>query len=278
MFSLRNEEWTKNKIYAKLTKYGMAVSIVGAFAVGLLIKELTIPPNLFADGIIVNFANYKDIFNTMTVFAVGIPPLEIWISAIPTAIALYVIALGDFIYADEYVSQANIARPDETLDYDSDRCHISCAIRNGIMGIFFPFPPCCGPLWGSGTVAAIERYKKGEKEMNSVYDGVIAFILFMAFGMLFMPLLNLFKPILPIATGINFAIQGYASMYIAMQMLHTKEQRSICGVMAVTLAAKGAAWGLAVGIVVYLIIGAKDSPAPSTVLANKSEDALLNEA
>ncbi len=42
-------------------------------------------------------------------------------------------------------------------------------------------------------------------------------------------------------------------------MCKSKEERGVAGIMAIFLAAKSAAWGLAIGILLHFVIGVRDA-------------------
>jgi hypothetical protein len=50
-------------------------------------------------------------------------------------------------------------------------------------------------------------------------------------------------------------VQAYACFYISMEMVNTKEDRGVAGLTGLILATKGAAWGLAAGIILYFLVG-----------------------
>ena len=91
--------------------------------------------------------------------------------------------------------------------------------------------------------------------MDSIYGGCGSFIIAMFIASLFLPIISLLRPVLPAASPLTLLVQGYACFYIAMNMCRTNQERGIAGTMAIFLAAKTAAWGLGIGVILVLIIG-----------------------
>ena len=91
--------------------------------------------------------------------------------------------------------------------------------------------------------------------MDCIYGGCGSFILAMFVASLFLPIISLVRPVLPAALSLTLLVQGYACFYIAMNMCRTNQERGIAGTMAIFLAAKSAAWGLGIGVLLVLLIG-----------------------
>jgi len=239
----------------KISQFGLVPGIIIAYIVGVLVGELAAPTALFSGGIFIPFARYPEFLKAATVFGVGFPPLKYYITALPLVISAYLIAFGDFIFVEAVVQDGEKFRDDEHIDYNVNRSHIIVGIRNILMGLLAPFPPLCGPAWGATHVATYERYKHGRKGMDSIYDGLLPFIVSVFVGLMFLPVVRLFSPVLPVALGISILVQAYANGYIAWGMVRTKEERSCALFTGVTVAVKGAAWGLAIGVILHLIMG-----------------------
>ena len=94
-----------------------------------------------------------------------------FISAIPTVLAIYIVLFGDVVQSKSLVHDADVTRPDEKIDYDPNRAHLIFGIRNTIMGVIGPDLTMCGPLWAAMQVVVCERYKKGKKSMGSIFGG-----------------------------------------------------------------------------------------------------------
>lgn len=245
----------KSKILSFISKFGLVAGILVAYIVGIVVGELELPTNLMADGLLIPLARYPEFLKQATVFGVGFPPFRYFIKALPLVISAYLIAFGDFIFVEAIVEDGEKFRDDEHIDYNVNRSHIIVGLRNVLMGLFAPFPPLCGPSWGAPHVATYERYKHGRKAMDSIYDGLLPFIVSVFIGLMFQPVVKLFSPVLPVALGIAILVQAYSNSSIAWAIAKTKEERAVALLCGVTVAVKGAAWGLGVGIVFHLIMG-----------------------
>ena len=92
--------------------------------------------------------------------------------------------------------------------------------------------------------------------MDSIHSGAGSFNYMKFLSCLILPLVCIFKPALPIALSLTLLIQGFACVYIAMNLVHSNVERGIAGVCGGALAVSGAAMGLVVGIVLcFLLIG-----------------------
>ena len=91
--------------------------------------------------------------------------------------------------------------------------------------------------------------------MDGVYGGCGSVIIGMFIASLFLPVISLLRPVLPAALSLTLLVQGYACFYIAMNMCRTNQERGIAGTMGIFLAAKTAAWGLGIGVLLVLLIG-----------------------
>lgn len=256
MYSLNIAKKKQNNAFLRqLGKYGLMVGLVVAYVLAVIFGEIAPPSNIFKDGLFTTYKGYSGILNSVTVFAVGFPPAACFIASIPMAITDYIIAFGDFVYAQVLTGESVAVRGDEFIDFNGNRSNIIAGIRNVIMGLFFPYPPMLGPLWGAGVTSVAERYKHGRWAMDSIYDGLFPYILFMCLGIFLRPIVNIFQPVLFLGMGLSYAVQGFASLYIAMDMLPTKEERACGGMMGIMLAVKGSSWGLGTGIIMHLVVG-----------------------
>ncbi|QUH25917.1 hypothetical protein [Serpentinicella alkaliphila] len=257
----------KNTFLNQLSKFGMLPGFIVALILGPLFKELPMPQ------IQMGFSSLRfgELISGYTVFgAPGFPPLEYFVKAIPLVFAAYIIAFGDFVLAEVVTKDADEVRKDEIIDFNANRSNMISGFRNLIMGLFAPYAPLNGPLWAGGTIAAVERYKHGRKSMDSIFGGMGSYIIAMAIAAFFTPVISLLRPALPAGLSLTLIVQGFACAYIAMEMLKTKEERGVAGIMAIFLAFRGASWGLAVGVILHLVIGVRDMVAPKVEKEAKS--------
>lgn len=234
-----------------LSKYGMLPGLIVAAIVGPLIGEIPFPKIQMG---MIDFSLTGKMLE-YTVFGVGFPAAKYWIDALPLVFAAYIIAFGDFVLAEVVTKEADVVRQDEVIEFNPTRSNLISGFRNLIMGLFAPYGPLCGPLWAGGTIAIAERYKHGRAAMDSIYGGCGSFIIAMFVASLFLPIISLVRPVLPAALSLTLLVQGYACFYIAMNMCRTNQERGIAGTMAIFLAAKSAAWGLGIGVLLVLLIG-----------------------
>ena len=136
---------SKYKILDIMAKYGNLFPYLIAMVAGVALGELSKP--VLELGTVIRIPDFSNIFHTVSIFAVGFPPLSKFISAIPLALICYVLAFGDFVTSKTLVEEAQESRSDEYIDFNSSRSNLISGLRNLILAIFAPFPPLAGPLW-----------------------------------------------------------------------------------------------------------------------------------
>lgn len=194
------------------------------------------------------------IMSTLSPFSIGFPGIGQFIAAIPTAISVYIIAFGDFVSSEQLLSAADEIRQDEKIDFNANRSNIISAIRNIVQSLICPYVALCGPLWAAVTASVAERYKDGRESMDSIFSGVGTFRWMTFICVALVPVASFVQPILPAALSLTLIVQGYVCCQIGLGMIKTDAERGIAGAMAGILAIKGAAWGLAAGVIVYILI------------------------
>lgn len=202
--------------------------------------------------------DFATLWNEYTVFGLGMPPLMMFISAIPTVLATYIVLFGDVLQSRALVQEGERSRPDEKIDYNPNRAHLIFGGRNTVMSILGPDVTMCGPLWAAMQVVVIQRFKDGKKAMNSLFGGSGSFRWGTNTGLLLLPIVSLVKPILGIALALTLLIQGYVSVKIGILESRSQRDLGIAGVTGAVLATKGATWAFAVGILLCLLIYGKD--------------------
>lgn len=268
LFSDRFANLREKYSFAKrIGMLGFLPALVIGFILGPLLNEIKAP--IMQWGLFM--PRIGEAFRTLSPFSIGFPGLDMFISAIPLAITAYVIAFGDFVTAQELMSDADRVRPDEKIDYNPNRSNLVCAIRNAIEGFFSPFIGFAGPIWVATSATVSERYKQaGRTGMDSIFSGFGTFRLTTFIAPLFLFVSTFLKPYLPLALSISMFVQGFVCIGIAVDLMDNKQDKGIAGVMAVILAMKGALWGLAAGVIMYLLIGSPKSQAVEV----KNEDNL----
>ena len=179
-----------------------------------------------------------------------------FLSAIPTVLATYIILFGDVLQSKAILEEADDSRADEKIDYNSNRAHVIFGGRNSIMSFIGPDITMCGPLWAAMHVVIVERYKQGKKAMHSIIGGSGSFRWGTNTGLLLLPIVTLVKPILGVALALTLIIQGFVSVRIGVLESKSQKDLGIAGLTAALLVAKGAAWAFGVGILlVFLLYG-----------------------
>lgn len=197
----------------------------------------------------------------MSPFAVGWPDLGMFLKAFPLALMSYVILFGDIITGTEIIKAAEKARPDEKIDINTNRSHISLAIRNAIMALVAPFFPYQGALWTGVQVVIVQRWTDGRKSMDSLFSGIHSYYVFgIPVLYLCLPLVTALKPLMGVALSLTLVLTGFACAYVAMAIPRTAIERGVVLLTAVSLAIFSPWIGMAVGIAAtVLLVGLKPS-------------------
>lgn len=241
------------KFFRYVAQFGIAIPFALAYAFGILIGEVSMPTISWSFVPI----PIGEIVGTYSIFAVGFPDISYFVKALPLAIAAYIIAFGDILVVSSLLKKADEVRTDEKLSFSASRNSILSAIRNFIEGIFMPFLPLSGPQWTAGQVLVLNRYMNNDRTVvDSYWGGATGIFWGMSFALLLGPLVSLFQPGINIGMSLTLLIQGYLVGYLAMEMLSNRSnlERGIALIVGATLAAKGAAWGLGVGIALWLLL------------------------
>ena len=202
--------------------------------------------------------DFVTLWNEYTVFGLGFPPLHMFISAIPTVLAAYIVLFGDVLQSRAILEEADHERPDEVVHYNPDRAHMIFGARNSVMSIIGPDVAMCGPLWAAMHVVIVERFAQGKKAMDSIFGGAGSFRWGTNTGLLLMPIVTLVQPILGIALALTLLIQGYVSVRIGVMEARSQRDLGIAGVVAAVLATRGAAWAFGVGVVLCILVYGRD--------------------
>lgn len=241
----------KNKTLNFLRNQGVVPAQLFAIVLApFLIREIAVPQIQWGlTPLSVGF-----VLEHFTIFGLGFPAASFFLAAIPSALTTYIIAFSDFVLAKEVVTEATATRPDETVIFDAGRSNLVSFLRNGIMSIFAPWVPMCGPLWASGLLTITERYKRGYKTMHSYWDGVCTFRAATVIAVLILPLVTLIRPAFAIFFGITMGVQAFACGNIGMRMCTTANERGIACVIAAALAYYTPGVALGVGILVWAVV------------------------
>ncbi|MDR0839488.1 MAG: hypothetical protein LBN99_07625 [Oscillospiraceae bacterium] len=248
MFKNMKEKW---RAFREIGKYGMLSSIIVAMLVGFVSGEIQLPRVEWG---FIPFS-FGELFRNASVFSIGLPPLKMFLTALPTAIAVYIIAFGEIITEEAVIKECREARPEEPLSFSSNRSNVIAGIRNLILALVAPFTGLAGPLWAAVTVSIGERYKEGRSSMKSLLGGVGSFKLSTAVCVLFLPLASFLGPVLPVALACTLVVQGFACSYIAIeQVKDNKVSAGIAGLTGAVVYFADMNWGLLVGVAGYLLM------------------------
>lgn len=244
----------KYKAAAIIGKLGIFPIIILAVIVAPLFKESAWPTIEWG----ITQPDFTLMFSRYTVFGVGFPPLSMFISAIPTVVAAYIVLFGDVLKTEAILLEASHERTDEKIDYNPNRAHLIFGGRNSIMSFIGPDVTMSGPVWAAMQVVMAERYKQGKQAMNSIFGGAGSFRWGTNTGLLLLPIVCLVKPILGVALTLTLVIQGFVSVRIGVLEARSQKDLGIAGIIAGVLVAKGAGWAFAIGIFLALLLYGKN--------------------
>jgi len=250
LFSLSFRDWVEEHRWAKtIAGYGMVPGMLIAMAIGWGVGEYKLPEVEMG----ISTPNFTAIWDYLP-FSIGMPGIDLMIAAIPTAIIAYIIAFGDIIVGQSLLSRVDHLRPDEKIEVNVDRVHLITGLRNLMHSFFAPYPGLAGPLFTGAMATIAERYRYGRSAMDTIYSGAGIFWIVGFIALFMLPLITLFKPVLPIALSITLLITGYLCVAVAVEQIDNATSMGVAGLMGVVLAVHGAAWGLGTGLVLYFLI------------------------
>ena len=259
LFSLSFRDWTEKHRWAKIVAgYGMVPGMLIAMGIGWAVAEYPLPTVEWG----IATPAFGQIWNYLP-FTVGFPGVELLMAAVPTAVIAYIIAFGDIIVGQSLISRVDHLRPDEKIEVNVDRVHLVTGIRNLLHSLFAPYPGLAGPLFTGAMATIAERYRYGRSAMDTIYSGAGVFWIVGFMALFMLPLITLFKPVLPIALSITLLITGYLCIAVAVEQIDNATAMGVAGVMGVVLATHGAAAGLGAGLVMYVLIERRGRTAPA---------------
>lgn len=196
---------------------------------------------------------FESVWEKASPFSIGWPSISLFLEALPLAIITYIILFGDLITGEAVLAEAGHSRPDEKLNINHNRTHLSLSIRNGLMAIFAPFFPTQGILWTGIHVVIVERWKGGAKNLKSFYDGISSYyVLGIPFGFFFLPLITGLQPLMPMALAITLVLTGFACAYIGMGKAKTNIEKGVVLLNGICIALLEPWIGFIVSIVVVV--------------------------
>jgi len=240
----------RNIFIKKVGSLGLLPGFIIAALVAYFLKEVTFDiqwgfqvPDVVA------------LFNKTSPLVIGFPSFAMYLEALPLVIIGYTLLFGDLITATEVLNDGQKSRPDEPLDINLDRSHLSIAVRNFLGLLVNPFFPTQGALWTGVHVVVVERWKKGPKEMPSIFDGLGSYYL-MGLPILYftLPFITLMKPLMQMALTLTLILTGFACAYVAMAIPKKNTEMASALLIAVFITFFSAWVGLLVGILLSILV------------------------
>lgn len=244
----------RNAFWATIGKLGIFPVIILAVVIAPLFGEASWPKIEWG----ISAPDFAALWSEYTIFGLGLPPMMMYVTALPTVLAAYIVLFGDVLQTKALVEEGSSVRPDEKVEYNPSRAHLIFGIRNSAMSILGPDVTMCGPIWSAMQVVMVERFKKGRKAMDSFFGGIGSFRLGTNTGLFLLPVVSLVEPILGVALALTMLIQGYVSVKVGILEARSQTDLGIAGVIGAVLCIKGAAWAFAVGILLCLLIYGKN--------------------
>lgn len=242
----------ESRFFAKIVTFGIVPGIVVAAVVGTLTGEVVWDP--ISWGFAFSFMDLKLLISNYTIFGIGFPAWRYFVMAAGLVVALYIIAYGDIVTGAGILKEADDVRKDEVIEVNANRINFLCGVRNVGLALIAPYATFHGPIWGGAHVATVERYKLGREHMDSIFDGAGSFYIAATIVLCLAPFVGVLKPLLPIALTLTMVMQGWVCTYISVNMAKTNQELGMMGVMGAILAVRGAAWGLAAGVILFLFL------------------------
>jgi xanthine/uracil/vitamin C permease (AzgA family) len=253
LFSLSFKNVVEQSVLARrIANFGMVPGMLVAMAVGWIVGEYPLPDIQWG----ITHPDFS-LMSDYLVMSVGWPGLDMFLLAIPTALIAYVIAFGDILVGATLVERVERVRADEKIEINVDRIHLVTAMRNALHAFLAPWPGLSGPLFTAAHATVAERYAMGRKAMDSIYSGGGTFWLTGLLALFCLPLVSMFKPVLPIALSLTLVLTAYICIMVGMEQLKNSAERGVAGIVAVTLAMpdpKSTVYAVVIGLVLYFLI------------------------
>lgn len=277
LFSLSFKNVMEQNAFArKIANFGMVPGMIIAMIIGWIVGEYPLPE--------IEWGITNPDFGLMAdylIFATGFPETEMFLLAIPTALIAYVIAFGDILVGRTLLERVDRERDDEKIEINVDRVHVVTSIRNALHAFLAPWPGLSGPLFTAVHATVAERYAMGKKAMDSIYSGAGTFWIAGLMALLCLPLVTMFKPVLPIALSLTLILTAYICIMVGMEQLDNPTERGVAGIVAVTLAMpdpKSTVYAIVIGLLLYFLIErpkllGKHDPEDEVIFSAQKDDA-----
>lgn len=253
LFSLSFKDiMARHPVAKRIGDFGMVPAMLIAMIIGWGVGEYPVPE--------IEWGITQPDFVALTQYSmlsVGLPGWDVFLLAIPTALIAYVIAFGDIIVGNTLTERVDHIRTDEKIDDDVTRIHLVTGIRNALHAVLAPWPGLAGPLWTPVHATVAERYGRDRTAMQTIFSGAGTFWIFGFLALFILPLVTIFKPVLPIALSLTLVLTGYICIMVGIEQLKTSTERGVAGIVAVVLAMpdpKSTVYAVVIGIVLYLLV------------------------
>jgi hypothetical protein len=236
-----------NKLVAAILGFGLLPGFIIAGTVGYFTGEFVY--NIRWEILDVGAAA-TSLWAKASPFAIGWPPVEVFVSSFPLALITYILFFGDVVTGNEMIEQAQKSRPDEKLELNGSRAHMATGIRNVMMGIVAPFFSTQGVLWTGIQVILLKRWAQGRDKVDSIFDSIGSFY---AFGLpilfVLLPLVTLLQPLLPVALAVTLILTAFACATLALSLVQDATERGAMVITAMAFSVFEPWLGLMVGVV-----------------------------
>lgn len=253
LFSLSFKDiMARHPVAKRIGDFGMVPAMLIAMVVGWSVGEYPVPEVEWG----ITHPDFASL-SKYSMLSVGLPDWNVFLLAIPTALIAYVIAFGDIIVGNTLTERVDHIRTDEQIDDSVTRIHLVTGIRNALHAVLAPWPGLAGPLWTPVHATIAERYGRDRTAMQSIFSGAGTFWIFGFLALFILPLVTIFKPVLPIALSLTLVLTGYICIMVGIEQLKTSTERGVAGIVAVVLAMpdpKSTVYAVVIGVVLYLLI------------------------
>ena len=238
-------------LFRIMGRFAFACGVFVCLLVGAVTGEIDYSMVSFTQ--ILATPDFAGAIRSMSPFYIGFAPAATWFQALPIAFVAYIIAFGDFITVKQLGMDA--AREDELVDYNTNRTNVVCGLRNLFLGLLTPFPPLGGPMSAPYAVSTFQRYKNSGREgMDSIWDGYGTNMILAVIGLFCYPLYLVALAGSGAVLAVLVMIQGYVCTQIAVSLAGDKTDLGIAGMMSGVMVARGGAWGIGIGILLYFLL------------------------
>lgn len=203
--------------------------------------------------------------------AIGWPPLTTFLASFPLALITYILFFGDVITGNEMIEAAQKSRSDEKLEINSSRAHMATGLRNALMGIAAPFFATQGVLWTGIQVILLKRWTEGREKVDSLFDSIGSFYAFgLPFLFIFLPLVTLLEPLLPLALAVTLILTAFACATLALSLVEDATERGAMVITAMAFSVFDPWLGLVIGLIAIVTLCGPEVFAPKKEAESKA--------